>query len=85
MKVRKKQIVDAEQWWDLEDLPGIVRPWGVGLEYIDCLDCGLSLAGHGKLGDKKVHPGDWIFTDDGVILRDEAFRELYEPAEVNDG
>jgi len=82
---KKPVIIEATQWFSLEDLPDIVHPYkkeGI------CKNCGGELKYHGWVetleGGHIVCPGDWIVRGvkgEYYPVKPEIFEETYTAAE----
>lgn len=84
MKVRKREIFDAEQWFPGKKIPGVQgtdpSKW-----------CGCVIAGFEKFKEPHIHPsvtecilvkpGDWVVTDTkgkSCLVKPGIFDEIYE-------
>ena len=84
MKVRKKDVFDAEQWFPGKKISGVQgtdpSKW-----------CGCVMAGFKKFQEPHIHPtisecelvkpGDWVITDEKgkrCLVKPDAFNQIYE-------
>lgn len=86
---RGSEVVEAEQWFCLDDMPSIISPLR---ESGVCASCGGPLEAHGVLEKRlfedrkgeKVCPGDWIVryaSGEYHTVKPKVFSDLYEPVE----
>lgn len=84
MKVRKREIFDAEQWFPGKEIPGVQgtdpSKW-----------CGCVMTGFEKFKEPHIHPsvsechlvksGDWVVTDvkgKRCLIKPDIFDKIYE-------